>query len=118
VNFVVECYCGVEEVRSISADFAAPGVFGREPLSNLSPDKLIFALSVFARQQLSLLVSNGARGLCRGKPARSAWIWRFRLVVFSLTPAPGALSPVFSLPASNHITMLAILPEGSRPDGC
>ena len=111
MNFVVECYCGVEEVRSISADFAAPGVFEREPLSNRSPHKLIFAL-------LSLLVSNGAWGLCRGKPARSAWIWRFRLVVFSLTPAPGALSPVFSLPASNHITMLAILPEGSRPDGC
>ena len=56
MNFVVECYCGVEEVRSISADFAAPGVFEREPLSNLAPDKLIFAL-------LSLLVSNGARGL-------------------------------------------------------
>jgi hypothetical protein len=66
VNFVVECYCGVEEVRRISADFAASGVFEREPLSNLSPDKLIFALFVFARQQLSLLVSNGARGLCCG----------------------------------------------------
>ena len=55
MNFVVECYCGVEEVRRISADFAAPGVFEREPLSNQFPDKLIFAL-------LSLLVSNGARG--------------------------------------------------------
>jgi hypothetical protein len=72
VNFVVECYCAVDQVRRISADFAAPGVFERAPLSNQSPDKLIFALlsllvsTVFARQQLSLLVSNGARGLCRG----------------------------------------------------
>lgn len=59
MNFVVECYCGVEEVRRISADFALSGVFEREPLSNHFPDKWIFAL-------LSLLVSNGARGLCRG----------------------------------------------------
>ena len=62
MNFVVECYCGVEEVRRISADFALSGVFEREPLSNQFPDKLIFAPIVFARQQLSVLVSNGARG--------------------------------------------------------
>jgi hypothetical protein len=47
-------------VRRISADFAARGEIAgeieREPLSNQSLDKLIFAL-------LSVLVSNGARGL-------------------------------------------------------
>jgi hypothetical protein len=60
VNFVVECYCAVQDVRRISADFAARGEIAgeieREPLSNQSLDKLIFAL-------LSVLVSNGARGL-------------------------------------------------------
>ena len=55
MNFVVECYCGVEDERRISAVFAARVEIEREPLSNQSPDKLIFAL-------LSLLVSNGARG--------------------------------------------------------
>jgi hypothetical protein len=59
VYFVVECYCGVEAMRRISADFAARGEIERESLSNQSPDKLIFAL-------LSVLVSNGARGLCCG----------------------------------------------------
>lgn len=55
MNFVVECYCAVEQVRRTNTDFAAPGGIEREPLSNQSPHKLIFAL-------LSLLVSNGARG--------------------------------------------------------
>jgi len=80
--FVDRCYCGVDEKRRISADFAGSNQIEREPLSNQLPHESTLVLS--------LLASNGTEaGL-----ARPTWIRRSYLVVFSLTPpAPGGADP-------------------------